>query len=172
MYLVLFSKSTKYFTILFQQFSSGKSWSSPQQIIFLNSIWDSFLNYLSVSWQMVQIVTPGMWCQTPERQRWHRKCGANLTVNVNCKTSRNLTHLDTIGHKSTYKATHTFCVCFSFSLLLSSGLSALGILGVRLVDDFKGKPSHWLLGVNSVWGELVWAKCKLVPMSYGDARQI
>ena len=34
-----------------------------------------------------------------------------------------------------------------------SGLSALRRLDLLLADDFKGKPPHWLLEVNSVWGE-------------------
>jgi hypothetical protein len=43
-------------------------------------------------------------------------------------------------------------------------LSALSRLGLCLADDFKGKPPHWLLGINSVWVEiLVGAKGKHFP---------
>ena len=46
-----------------------------------------------------------------------------------------------------------------------SGLSALSRLGLWLADDFKGKPPHWLLGVNSYWSEL---SASTSLMSYGD----
>ena len=48
---------------------------------------------------------------------------------------------------------------------LISLLSALSRLGLRLADDFKGVPPHWLLGVNS---EL---SASTSLMGYGDGRQ-
>ena len=53
-------------------------------------------------------------------------------------------------------------------LLLLSVLSTLRRLGRWLADDSKGKPPHWLLGVNSYCSEL---SASTSLMSYGDGRQ-
>ena len=59
-------------------------------------------------------------------------------------------------------------VIISLSLFSLSWLSALSRLGLWLADDFKGKPPHWLLGVNSYWSEL---NVSTSVMSYGNGRQ-
>ena len=60
-------------------------------------------------------------------------------------------------------------IIFSSSSSLSlSVLSDLSRLGLWLAADFKGKPPHWLLGVNSCWSEL---NAGTSLMSYGGGRQ-